>query len=109
MRTIAMLLGVLAAMLLGTGVAAANPHDYEVSGTWTLEDVNGRPTIVPRIEDDVVEVRCTGNDRVADYWVSDEELVGWEGITTDKSAVHVQPVLHEIGQSITVTALCRVY
>ena len=31
------------------GMAEANPDDYEVSGTWTLEDVNGRPTIIPRM------------------------------------------------------------
>jgi hypothetical protein len=89
-------------------VAQANPDDYQVSGTWTLVDVNGSPTLVPRIEDDVVEVRCKGDDRVVEYSVSDEELVAWEGITTDRNAVQVQPDL-EIGQSITVTALCRGY
>lgn len=53
-------------------------------------DGNGRPTLVPRIEDDVVEVRCKGDDRVVEYSVSDEELVAWEGVTTDRSAVQVQ-------------------
>jgi hypothetical protein len=40
--------------------------------------------------------------------VSDQELVAWEGITADKSAVQVQPDLREIGQRLTITALCNV-
>jgi hypothetical protein len=103
-----MILGVLATMLLGAGVAEANPSDYVVAGTWSLEEVMGSPTIVPQIEDDVVEVRCTGDDRLLEYYVSDPKFVAWAGITTDKSAVQVQPDLHEFGQRITITALCNV-
>lgn len=108
MRKIAVLLGVLATMFLAAGVAEAQPRtSYEVSGTWTLEDVHGRKTIVPRIEDDVVEVRCQGDDQVRGYQVSDPERASWEGITTDGSAVQVQPDFHEIGQNLTLTVSCR--
>jgi hypothetical protein len=108
MRKIATVLAVLAAMLLVPGVAEANPSDYVVAGTWSLEEGMGSPTIVPHIEDDVVEVRCKGDDRLLEYYVSDQELVAWEGITADKSAVQVQPDLREIGQRLTITALCNV-
>jgi hypothetical protein len=41
------------------------------------------------------------------YEVSDSELASWEGITTDGSAVQVQPDFREIGQSLTLTVSCR--
>jgi hypothetical protein len=107
MRTISTVLAALAAMLLVTGVAEAKPRTYEVSGTWTLEDVDGSPTIIPRIEDDVVEVRCKRHDQVNDYTVSDPELVAWEGRRTDGTGVQVEPAFHEIGQSLTLTVTCR--
>jgi hypothetical protein len=107
MRKIATLLAVLAAMLVMTGVAEAKPRTYELSGTWTLEDVNGSPTIIPRIEDDVVEVRCKRRDQVEDYTVSNQEFVSWEGVTTDGRAVQVQPDFQEFGQSLTLTVTCR--
>jgi hypothetical protein len=107
MRKIATLLAVLTATLLMTGVAEAAPRTYETSRTWSLQNVNGSPTIVPRIEDDVVEVRCKGQDQVDDYTVSNQDFVSWEGVTTDGRAVQVQPDFRETGQRLTLTVTCR--
>lgn len=39
---------------------------YEVSGTWMLASPNGMPTVLPPIEDDVVEVTCRSDDQMTD-------------------------------------------
>jgi hypothetical protein len=107
MRKIATFFAVVAGMLLMTGVAEAAPRTYEISRTWSLQNVNGSPTIVPRIQDDVVEVRCKRADQVDDYSVSNQDFVAWEGVTTDGRAVQVQPDFQEFGQRLTLTVTCR--
>src|SRR5436309_12008970 len=101
MRVVATILAALAALFVATGVAEATPRTYEVSGTWTLQDVNSSPTIIPRIEDDTVQVKCKRQDKVVDYEVDKPEFVAWEGIATDGRSVFVEPDFREFGQSLT--------
>jgi hypothetical protein len=107
MRIIAAVLAALAALLLTAGVAEAKPGTYEVSGTWSLQNVNGSPTIIPRIQDDTVQVKCKRSDQVVDYKVDDPEFVAWEGIATDGRSVYVEPAFNEFGQSLKLTVTCR--
>jgi hypothetical protein len=60
-------------------VAAAAPATYNVSKSWGLTYENGTPTIVPHVEDDVLEVTCRHGDRMTDYKVNKPYLVAGRG------------------------------
>lgn len=103
-KVLTVLTAVLAAFL-APGLAHAD-STYQVSGTWTLVQEGGQPTIRPKPEDDTLNVTCRGGDHMKDYKVSDKGLVidSWKRV--DGTGVMVQPKFTKTGQSLTVTAIC---
>jgi hypothetical protein len=91
MRKLVPVVAVVAAMFLVPGVAAAASPTYEVSAAWKLTYIDGRPTVVPPIEDDVVEVTCRRDDQMTDWSVNDEELVAGSWERADGTGIQVQP------------------
>lgn len=92
---------------LAGGVAAADTSTYDVSGTWTLTNINGRLTIEPALKDDTIDVSCHGGDRMTDHKVSDEKLVSGSWKRTDGTGFQVEPRLTRPGQQLTVTVTCK--
>src|ERR1700754_1622131 len=76
MRRIVPVLAVVAAIFLAAGVASAESTTYQFSDEWKLAYIDGRPTVVPHMEDDVVEVKCLHDDQMTDWFVNNKELVG---------------------------------
>ena len=107
MRTIVTVLAAVAAVLLGTGVADAAPATYNVSKSWRLTYQNGTPTIVPHVEDDVLEVTCRNGDRMTDFTVNKPYLVGGTWRRTDETGVQVQPEFTGHNERIRITVTCR--
>jgi hypothetical protein len=106
MRTIVLLLAA-GSILLAPGVAAADPDDYRVSRSWELNYVDGDPRIVPRAEDDVVEVTCHNEDQMTDWWVNDEDLVAEARERADGTGVQVQPEFAEETETLRITIACE--
>jgi hypothetical protein len=104
-KVLAVLTAVLASFLV-PGLAHAD-STYEVSGTWTLAEEGGQPTIRPKPEDDTLNVTCRNGDHMKDYKVSDKGLVvdSWKRV--DGTGVQVQPKFTKVGQTLTVTATCE--
>jgi hypothetical protein len=90
---------------LGGGAAEAAPAVHEVSKTWSFTTVNGRPTIVPHVEDDTLDVKCPVGNKMRDFKVSDSSLVSSSGRSTDGRGVWVEPKFKD-GKKLTVTAFC---
>ncbi|MHA6627911.1 hypothetical protein ACU61A_20940 [Pseudonocardia sichuanensis] len=107
LRRIVLVLAGVAAMFLVTGVAAADPGTYEVSDEWALTYVDGRPTVVPRMEDDTVEVRCHGGDQMANWKANDDELVGGSWPRTDGTGIFVQPRFTGETEILEITVACE--
>jgi len=107
MRTIVPLLVAAASMLLLTGVAAADEETYVVSRSWKLTYVDGDPRIVPRVEDDVVEVTCHNEDMMRDWRVNDEELVARSWERADGTGVQVQPEFTGKTETLRITIECE--
>jgi hypothetical protein len=107
MRTFAVLVVVAGSTLLAAGTAAADPQTYVVRDSWQLTYVDGDPRIVPRAEDDVVEVTCHNEDQMTDWWVNDEDLVAryWE--RTDGTGVQVQPEFTGETETLKITIRCE--
>jgi hypothetical protein len=98
---------VMAAMFFGIGMAEAAPATYEISKTWTLTDVNGRPTIQPRIENDTLDVICRNSNHMTTYKVSNPKLVTGAWKKTDGTGIQVEPNFTKTGQRLTITATCK--
>jgi hypothetical protein len=107
MRTIVTVLAALAAVFLGAGVATAAPATYNVSRSWGLTYENGTPTIVPHVQDDVLEVTCRHGDRMTDYKVNKPYLVSEAWRRTDKTGIQVQPEFTGHNERIRITVTCR--
>ncbi|OZM77338.1 hypothetical protein [Pseudonocardia sp. MH-G8] len=107
MRKIILLLSAVAAMLLVPGAAAADPGTYEVSDQWALTYVDGRPTVVPAMEDDTVEVSCRGNDQMTDWSVNDQALVGGSWEHTAGTGIFVQPAFTGETEILEITVVCE--
>lgn len=107
MRTIVTVLAVLSAVLLGAGVATAAPATYNVSKSWDLTYQNGTPTIVPHVEDDVLEVTCRHGGAMARYKVNKPYLVGGAWPRTDGTGIQVQPEFTGHNERIRITVTCR--
>jgi hypothetical protein len=107
MRTIVTVLAAVAAVFLGAGVAAAVPATYNVGQSWRLTYQNGTPTIVPHVEDDVLEVTCRHGDQMIDYKVSKPYLVAGAWPRTDKTGIQVQPEFTGHNERIRITVTCR--
>jgi hypothetical protein len=95
------------AMCLTASVAAADTSTYDVSGTWTLTNVNGRLTIQPQLKDDTIDVSCHSGDHMTDHKVSDDKLVAGSWKRTDGTGFQVEPKLTKTGQQLTVTVTCK--
>jgi hypothetical protein len=106
MRTIVSLLAA-GLMLLVPGVAAADSEKYVVSRSWKLTYVDGDPTIVPHVEDDVVEVTCHNEDQMTDWRVNDEELVDRSWERADGTGVQVQPEFTGETEILKITVECE--
>lgn len=89
------------------GVATADASTYDVGGTWTLINVNGRLTIAPDIKDDTIDVSCRGGDHMTDHKVSDDSLVAGSWKRVDGKGFQVEPKLTRPGQQLTVTVTCK--
>jgi hypothetical protein len=107
MRRTLTVLAVVAMMSLGTGVADAKPATYKVTGTWTLGYPDGRPTITPPIEDDVVEVTCRNGDQMTTYKVNKPELVAGAWRRTDGTGIQVQPEFTGQTETLRIRITCR--
>ena len=79
MRTTFVVLGALATMFLGAGVAQASSGTYSVGQTWWQTFPKGTPTLVPHIDDDVIEVRCHGTDQMTGWKLNDPALDAGRG------------------------------
>lgn len=73
---------------------------YEVSGTWMLASPNGMPTVLPPIEDDVVEVTCRSDDQMTDWRVNDTDLVGGACSSTSASPGRASPRCDRRGEEL---------
>jgi hypothetical protein len=107
MRKVLSVLAVATTMLLVPGVANAEPDTYEVSGQWKLTYVDGRPTVVPHMEDDTVEVLCRGSDQMVDWRVNNEELVGGSWEHTAGTGIFVQPEFTGQTEILEITVVCE--
>jgi hypothetical protein len=107
MRRILLVLIVAAGLALGGGVAAADPGSYEVSRSWLLTYRNGTPTVVPRIQDDVVEVVCRHGDQMTRYKVNNAGLVAAVFPRIDGTGVQVQPEFAEETARLRITVTCQ--
>jgi len=107
MRRILIVLIVAAGLALSGGVATASPGSYEVSRSWLLAYRNGTPTIVPPIQDDVVEVVCRHGDQMTSYEVNNPELVAAVFPRIDGTGVQVQPEFAEETARLRVTVTCQ--
>lgn len=94
-------------VFLGAGVAAAEPATYEVADSWQLTYVDGRPTVVPHVEDDYVEVTCEDADPMADWSVNDEALVAGSSERVDGTGIQVQPHFTGQTETIEITVTCE--
>jgi hypothetical protein len=106
MRTIVSLLAA-GSLLLVPGTAAADDERYMVSRSWKLTYVDGTPTIVPHVEDDVVEVTCHNEDQMTDWRVNDEELVAESRERADGTGVQVQPEFTGETRTLRITVECE--
>jgi hypothetical protein len=98
----------LSTILLGAGVADAQPATYKVSRSWLLAYVDGTPTVKPHIEDDVVEVRCQHGDRMKGrYQVNDRRLVAGAWRRIDGTGIQIQPEFAARTERLRITITCR--
>jgi hypothetical protein len=107
MRRIVPLLIAVAALSIAPGVAAAGQETYEVRDSWKLTSVDGTPTIVPEVEDDIVEVTCHNEDMMTDWRVNDEELVDESRERADGTGVQVQPEFTGETRTLRITVVCE--
>jgi hypothetical protein len=107
MRRIVPVLAAVAAMFLGTGVAAAAPVTYEVPDSWQLTYIDGRSTVLPEMEDDSVEVKCLNDDQMTDWKVNNKALVAGSGKRVDGTGIWVQPNFTGKTETLTITVSCE--
>jgi hypothetical protein len=107
MRKVLSAVGVaVAALALVPGVAAAEPPaTYEVSDAWVLTTIDGRPTIIPVVDSNVVNLRCRGDDRLTFWSVNDPELVANSAVRRD--GVVVQPAFDGGADVMELTVTCQ--
>lgn len=106
MRTIVPLLAA-GSMLLVPGTAMADSETYQVSDSWNLTYVDDDPRIVPRAEDDVVELTCHNEDMMRDWWVNDQELVDESWERADGTGVQVKPEFTGERETLEITLVCE--
>lgn len=97
----------VAATMLGAGVAEAEPRTYEVVKTWSYSFVDGELTLLPPIQDDVVEATCRNADQMKDYEVNDPARVYGAWPRTDGTGIAIQPALRDEPFDLTITVTCR--
>jgi hypothetical protein len=102
-------LAAVAMMFLGAGVADASPGTYKVSKTWQLRYVgpDRTPTIIPRIEDDVVEVTCRNHDRMKSWKINNPALNGGTWKRIDRTGIQLQPEWTGKNETLRLTVTCR--
>lgn len=107
MRALLTALAAAVLVLLGAGTAQAAEGTYRVSDTWKLTYVDGTPTVVPRMEDDVVEVTCRGDDQMRRYRVNNPALVGGAFPRVDGTGIQIQPEFTGKTETLRITVTCR--
>lgn len=102
---------VIAAMFLGAGVANAAPATYEVSKQWTMSRSENGVRIVPRMEDDTVDVNCKKGGTYVHHRVNDRELVDTVSPNTSRTGIWATPDFSVLkpGQSevLKITVTCK--
>ena len=108
MYKISAVLAAVAMMFLGAGAADASPARYTVSKSWTLAYVgpDRTPTIIPHIEDDVVEVTCRHHDRMTRWKLNNPALNGGAWRRVDGTGIQVEPEWTGKNEKLTVTVYC---
>ena len=109
MRKLSVVLAAVAMMFLGAGAADAGPARYTVSKSWTLAYVgpDRTPTVIPHIEDDVVEVTCRHGDHMTRYRLNNPALNGGAFPRVDGTGIQIEPEWTGKDQILTVTVTCR--
>ena len=109
MRRMLTVLAAVAMLFLGAGVADASPATYKVSKTWKLAYLGPYrdPTIIPHIEDDVVEVRCRHDDQMKRYRLNNPALNGGAWKRIDGTGIQIQPEWTGEDEVLKVTVWCR--
>jgi len=97
----------VAVTVLGAGTAQAADATYRVSDSWKLTYVNGTPTVIPRMRDDVVEVTCRSDDHMQRYRVNNSELVGAAFPRVDGTGIQIQPEFTGKTETLRITVVCR--
>jgi hypothetical protein len=102
---------VIAAMFLGAGAANAAPATYEVSKQWTMSRSEDGVKIVPRMEDDTVEVNCKKGGTYVHHRTNDRELVDTLKPNTSNTGIWATPDFSVLkpGQTevLKITVTCK--
>jgi len=109
MHRISAVLVAVAMMFLGAGVADASPGTYKVSKTWQLRYVgpDRTPTIIPHIQDDVVEVTCRHHNEMISWKLNNPALNGGAWWRVDRTGIQLQPEWTGKNETLTLTVTCR--
>ncbi len=113
MRRIIPVLAAVMAMFLGaTGVAGAETTrqesiTYTFSDEWHLAHIDGRPTVLPEMEDDVVEIKCLYDDQMTDWFVNNEAFVAGSYERVDGTGILVSPKFTGKNEKLKITITCE--
>ena len=107
MRALLTALITVAVIVLGAGTAQAAGATYRVSDSWRLTYVDGTPTVIPRMRDDVVEVTCRGDDHMQRYRMNNSKLVGGAFPRVDGTGIQIQPEFTGKAETLRITVVCR--
>ena len=109
MQKMLTVLAAVAMTFLGAGVADASPSTYTVSKTWKEAYVgpDRTPTIIPHIQDDVVEVTCRHHDQMKRYRLNNPALNGGAWKRVDGTGIQIEPEWTGKDELLTVTVYCR--
>jgi hypothetical protein len=92
----------------GTARPAAGADPRPLGRTrHLLTYIDGRPTVLPEMLDDVVEVKCWRSDQMTDWKANRQELVGGSWERTDGTGIQVQPEFTGQTETLTITVSCR--
>jgi hypothetical protein len=112
-KAIPVFAAVAAMSLIGaTGASAAETTEarditYTFSDEWHLAYIDGRPTVLPHMEDDYIEVKCLYDDQMTDWFANDNALVAGSYERVDGTGIQVQPHFTGENVKIKITITCH--
>jgi hypothetical protein len=108
MRRLGVVIAVVAvSFATAAGVATAAPAvTYEVTDSWKLTYIDGRPTVLPEMMDDTVEVKCWRSDKMTGWKANNKKLVDGSSPRTDGTGIFVQPAFTGKTATLTITVSC---